>query len=101
MLGKRLKDLRGKRTQQDIADSLGVSRASYSHYENDHVQPDNETLTKLAALYKVSIDYLLGREPLIPKNIDEVDEMFVEEYLSYDEKKKEKLRKLMGIVREE
>lgn len=61
MLGKRLKQLRGKRTQQEIADLLDIARARYSHYENDHVQPDTDMLQRMASLYNVSVDYLLGR----------------------------------------
>jgi transcriptional regulator with XRE-family HTH domain len=62
LLGKRLKEFRGKRTQQDIADKLGISRARYSHYENDHVQPDNDLLQKMADLHNTTVDFLLGRE---------------------------------------
>lgn len=61
MLGKRLKEGRGKRTQEEIATLLGISRARYSHYENEHVQPDNELLQRMAELYSTSVDYLLGR----------------------------------------
>lgn len=61
LLGKRLKKLRGKRTQQEIADLLKIARARYSHYENEHVQPDNELLQKMAEIHCVSVDYLLGR----------------------------------------
>lgn len=61
MLGKRLKGLRGKQTQEQVANKLGISRSRYSHYENEHVQPDNELLQRMAELYNVSIDYLLGR----------------------------------------
>lgn len=61
MLGKRLKELRGKETQEKIATKLGISRARYSHYENEHVQPDNDLLQKIADLHGVSIDYLFGR----------------------------------------
>jgi transcriptional regulator with XRE-family HTH domain len=61
LVGKRLKKLRGNSTQQEIADKLGVSRASYSHYENGHVEPDINLLIKMAELFKVSTDYLLGR----------------------------------------
>jgi transcriptional regulator with XRE-family HTH domain len=67
MIGKRLKFLRGKRTQHEIADKLGVSRASYSHYENDHVQPDNDIIIKMADIFNVTTDYLLGRTN-IPNN---------------------------------
>ncbi len=61
-LGSRLKSLRGKKTQQEVADSLGLSRASYSHYENNRVEPDAAMLSKMADYFDVSIDYLLGRE---------------------------------------
>lgn len=61
MLGDRLKELRGSgRTQDDVATAVGVSRAAYSHFENNRNEPDNETLTKLANYYGVTIDYLLG-----------------------------------------
>lgn len=62
MLGDRLKKLRGDgRTQEDVAKAVGVSRAAYSHFENNRNEPDNETLKKLAQYYDVSIDYLLGK----------------------------------------
>ncbi|BCJ86507.1 helix-turn-helix domain-containing protein [Effusibacillus dendaii] len=61
MLGKRLKELRGKRTQEEVARIFGISRARYSHYENDRVQPDNDLLRKMADFFGVSVDYLLGR----------------------------------------
>lgn len=61
MLGKKLKELRGSRTQQEIANAIGISRARYSHYENDLREPDFETLKQLAQFHNVPIDYLLGR----------------------------------------
>jgi HTH-type transcriptional regulator, competence development regulator len=61
MLTKRLKNLRGKTTQEDVAGRIGISRARYSHYENGRSEPDTETLNKLADYYDVSVDYLLGR----------------------------------------
>lgn len=61
MLGKRLVELRGNRTQKQVAEELGISRARYSHYENSHVQPDNELLQRMSDLYGVTVDYLLGR----------------------------------------
>jgi HTH-type transcriptional regulator, competence development regulator len=61
MLGTRLKELRGKRSQEEVAEKIGISRARYSHYENNRSQPDNELLNKLADFYQVQVDYLLGR----------------------------------------
>jgi transcriptional regulator with XRE-family HTH domain len=59
VLGKRLVELRGKRTQQFVASQLGISRARYSHYENNYVQPDNALLKRMASYYNVTVDYLL------------------------------------------
>ena len=60
-LGEILKTLRGKRTQEEISKILGLSRARYSHYENNRVEPDSGILKKMADYHNVSIDYLLGR----------------------------------------
>lgn len=60
-LGERLKYLRGKRTQEEVAKAIGLSRARYSHYENNRVEPDITILSKLSDYYNVSVDYLLGR----------------------------------------
>lgn len=86
MLGKRLVTLRGSRTQQEIADKLGISRARYSHYENNHVEPDNELLQKMADYFDVTTDYLLGRTN-IPNNSLTPEQMgFIEKLdLSDDE----------------
>ncbi|MBD8522316.1 helix-turn-helix domain-containing protein [Lysinibacillus fusiformis] len=62
MLGETLKKLRGKRTQQEIADALGISRARYAHYENNIRQPDYETLQQLADFFDVPTDVLFGRK---------------------------------------
>lgn len=74
-LGERLKFLRGCRTQEEIAFKLGLSRARYSHYENDRVEPDTETLNKMADLFDVTIDYLLGRSDT-PSYTEKEDEEF-------------------------
>ena len=48
--------------QKDVATFLGVDRTTYVKYENGVSEPDNDTLVKLAELFNVSVDYLLGRE---------------------------------------
>lgn len=48
--------------QKDVANFLGVDRTTYVKYENGVSEPDNDTLVKLAELFNVSVDYLLGRE---------------------------------------
>lgn len=61
MVGLRLKLLRGKRTQEDIAKAIGISRARYSHYENERSEIDHDTLLKLSDYFNVSTDYILGK----------------------------------------
>lgn len=58
-----LKTERTKRgyTQQQIADILNVSRVAYTLYENGKNTPTTDNILKLAELYNVSTDYLLGR----------------------------------------
>jgi transcriptional regulator with XRE-family HTH domain len=62
-IGSRIAHLRDQRgwTQEHLASSLGISRAALSHYEKNRREPDSETLTKVADLFKVTIDYLVGR----------------------------------------
>jgi len=48
-------------TQTDIAKYLKISQPSYIRYENGKAEPSYENLVKLADLFDVSVDYLLGR----------------------------------------
>ncbi|MBQ3094122.1 MAG: helix-turn-helix transcriptional regulator [Clostridia bacterium] len=48
-------------TQADMADILGLSRSSYTCYEIGTSTPTMTTLIELADLFKVSLDYLVGR----------------------------------------
>lgn len=63
MLNKRIAELRkkNKKTQQDIANLLGITRPAYTAYERGTRSPDYESLQKLAEFYDVTTDYLLGR----------------------------------------
>lgn len=65
-LGSRLKQLRNDMgwTQTQLGEKINVTKASISGYENDTRSPDKETLVKLANLFNVSTDYLLGNGSL-------------------------------------
>ena len=60
----RLKELRKKRkiSQLKLAMDLDMNQNSISRYENLEREADYATLIKIADYFKVSIDYLLGRE---------------------------------------
>lgn len=68
--GNRLKTLRIKKklTQQQLADLLGLTKSVISAYENGLRYPAYDVLIKIARIFKVSTDFLLGVE--IKREID-------------------------------
>jgi transcriptional regulator with XRE-family HTH domain len=67
-------------TQDDMATTLGISRAALSHYEKGRREPDYDTLITIADFFKVSLDYIMGRtdDPLAsldPENRDFIDRL--------------------------
>src|SRR5690349_3280250 len=63
--GRRLMQLRLDRglTQIDLAESIGSTQRTVSHYETAAEYPPTEVLVKLATFFKVSADDLLGLKP--------------------------------------
>lgn len=63
ILAKRLKKARDEAglKQIDAAEKLGISNGTLSGYERDYRDPDTDVLNKMAELYGVTVDYLLGR----------------------------------------
>lgn len=51
-------------TQREVAQRLGISQPSYIRYENGSAEPTLEKLVKIADLYDVSVDFLLGRKEI-------------------------------------
>lgn len=58
MYGKKLRELRHIEgwTQEDVAKKLGVSKQTYSHYENEKRRPSLDMVKELAAVYRVNMD---------------------------------------------
>ncbi len=52
---------RNEYTQQKIADYLGISKMTYIRYENGNTKATAGIIVKLADLYNISTDFLLGR----------------------------------------
>ncbi|MCI3927138.1 helix-turn-helix domain-containing protein [Paenibacillus sp. TRM 82003] len=75
--GQRISELRENRkiTQIELATSLGITRASLSHYETGRREPDYDTLMKFADFFKVSVDFLIGRtedpQPVSNNHVEE------------------------------
>lgn len=61
---ERLKNLRLKfgYRQKDVASKLGISEAAYGYYEQGKREPSQDVLIRLADIFEVSTDYILGRQ---------------------------------------
>lgn len=58
-IGTRIGQLRGKETQQQLADALGVSRSLVKAWETNERPVRSDDLVKLSSHFGVSCDYLL------------------------------------------
>lgn len=47
-------------TQSEVAARIGITQNGYSYWENNKAKIDHESLAKLAALFGVTTDFLLG-----------------------------------------
>ena len=85
-LGLRLKNLRERAhlTQKDVADYLDIGYSSYRRYEEKSILPKSRELMKLADLYDVTVDELLGIGSIV--------------VLEYDKAKIDKLRQALKMT---
>lgn len=87
--GERLTEIRKKHrmTQTEIAKKLAIPRSTYSNYELGNREPDFHTTEKLAQMFDVSIDYLLGRtkdsEVVTKEEAPDANKIVAEKLLSY------------------
>ena len=59
---KNLKALREEAgmSQKALAEKIGVSQQSINKYENHNIEPDIDTLVRIADCFDTSVDYLIG-----------------------------------------
>lgn len=55
--------LRDSLSQAELAIKLGVAKSTISMYEVGKREPDFETLEKIAGIFQVDMNFLLGKEP--------------------------------------
>ena len=58
-------------SQKALAEAIGVSQQSVNKYENHNIEPDIETLIRIADFFETSVDYLIGHTS-IRRKIEEV-----------------------------
>jgi transcriptional regulator with XRE-family HTH domain len=72
-------------TQEQLADFLGITKASVSKWEMSYTMPDIQHLPRLAAYFDVTIDELIGYEPqLDEKQICAIYEGLTREFVEKD-----------------
>lgn len=57
-VGQKLKALRGKKSQRQVATELGITKSALAMYERDERIPRDEIKVKIAAYYNESIGAL-------------------------------------------
>ncbi len=74
--GNKLKELRLKEglTQKQLAERIHVTKSVISYYELQERYPSPETLVKLAKVFHVTTDFLLGLENQQTLNVSELDD---------------------------
>lgn len=72
MLGQRICELRTALgwSQVELSKRLGVAKQTVSNWENENILPSIEMLVRLAKLFNVTTDYLLGLENILRLNIE-------------------------------
>lgn len=63
-------------TQKECADELNISLRAWQTYEQGVSEPKQELLCKIADMFQISIDYLLGRETGEPETLDKLEREF-------------------------
>lgn len=61
-------------TQAQMAEKLGISRSTYTNYENGNRTPDFEVLERISEVLVCSLDELFGRKPTYVASCDMVKE---------------------------
>ena len=79
MLGVRINELRIALgwNQVQLAEKLKISKQTVSNWENENIQPSIEMLIRIAKLFHVSTDYLLGLDNVPTISVDGLPTTFI------------------------
>ena len=79
MLGQRISELRIAFgwSQVELAKRLRVAKQTVSNWENENIQPSIEMLVRIAKLFRVSTDYLLGLQEDCALNVEGLPLSFI------------------------
>ena len=87
-------------TQETIANKLNVTAQAVSKWENDITSPDIDTLIKLADIFNITIDELVGRTSnAIATTKKDINKMILKIIVDSNENDKVRVNLPMGIVK--
>ena len=79
IIGKRIEFLRAqaRMSQQDVSEIIGIAKSTYSGYELGQHEPSAETICRLAELFLVTTDFIIGKDYMSEKRDQdfEMDEL--------------------------
>lgn len=103
-MGDRLRELRLRKniSQEEVARQIGITRSAYSHYEINNRQPVYETLKKLALLFNVSLDYIIGGEQVKPDTPVTPEAIEIIKILNGmdQERRKQSIDRMMAVLKQ-
>lgn len=84
-LGERISYLRNQRgfSQGDFAKMLKIAKSTLGMYETDKREPSNDTLTKIADYFDVTLDWLITGSDKTMNSIEEPKEDPVDKLIEY------------------
>lgn len=86
---KKLREAAGLK-QSELAEKLFVRQNTVSSWESDRTEPDFESLRKMAEIFGVSVDYILGGENKMPVGYYS-DEQFMVDCTTLSEENRQKV----------
>ena len=85
-------------TQKGLADAIGVSQQSINKYENHNIEPDIETLMRIARFFNTSVDYVVGNtdirrriEVVYSYELNDAESRMLEGYRKLSQKQKQSI----------
>ena len=85
-------------TQKEMAERLGITRGGYNNYEVGQSTPSYKTLVKIANIFNVTTDYLLGNTHENNDLSADLDPINKKIYTLYESHNKDLYRSLRGIL---
>lgn len=89
-------------TQKQLAESIGVSQQAINKYENHNIEPDIETLIRIADIFNTSVDFLISHTDIRHKieitskyELNAEEEALVETYRKLSPKQKKCILTIM------